>query len=107
MFSKEEKAKTIEYVAARVENSREREVVEDDEVEPKKSRMDTVSDFFEPSHLGELENYKALAVGDDESFALLPWWESQKKTFPKLYKLSKFIFAVPASSAPSERTSDT
>lgn len=71
MLSEEEKTKTMEYVAARVKNSQEREMVEDDEVEPKKRRMNTVSDFFEPSNLGELENYKA--VGDDESFVLLPW----------------------------------
>ena len=34
---------------------------------------------------------------------ILKWWKTQRETFPRLSQLARFVFAIPATSAPSER----
>uniref|UniRef100_A0A1B0DG64 Uncharacterized protein n=1 Tax=Phlebotomus papatasi TaxID=29031 RepID=A0A1B0DG64_PHLPP len=111
MLSKEEKLKTIQYIEDEIENFRDEDVDQEQEVmeisESKKSRLDTVSSFYEPSQLREIEKYKSILVGDDEDFSMLKWWDSQKNILPKLHKMANFIYSIPASSAPSERLFST
>lgn len=51
----------------------------------------------------ELSKYKNTNVPLVNDFNILKWWHDRKNEFPMLYKLSCRIFAIPASSAPSER----
>lgn len=51
----------------------------------------------------EIVKYKNTTVILQKDFNILKWWNDRKNEFPLLYKLSCRIFAVPASSAASER----
>lgn len=51
----------------------------------------------------EIMVYENLTVPLSDEFDVLSWWEVNKLQFPLLGNLSKRIFAIPASSAPSER----
>lgn len=51
----------------------------------------------------EITKYKNTVVGLENDFNVLKWWNYRKNEFPLLYKLCCRIFAIPASSAPSER----
>lgn len=51
----------------------------------------------------EVNKYKNTIVPLQSEFNILKWWEDRKNEFPLLYRLSCRIFAIPASSAPSER----
>lgn len=51
----------------------------------------------------EIMVYENLTVPLSDEFDVLNWWEVNKQQFPLLGNLSKRVFAIPASSAPSER----
>lgn len=51
----------------------------------------------------EIIKYKNTNVLLQNDFNILKWWNDRKNEFPLLYKLSCRVFAIPASSAPSER----
>lgn len=51
----------------------------------------------------EIMVYENLTVPLSDEFDVLSWWEVNKLQFPLLGNLSKRIFAILASSAPSER----
>lgn len=49
----------------------------------------------------ELDEYRELKVRSISS--LLQWWEDKRMVFPNLYKIARYIHAIPASSASAER----
>lgn len=51
----------------------------------------------------EIARYESQTVSYHKEFDALEWWEARKREYPMLYKLSRLIFAIPASSAASER----
>lgn len=56
----------------------------------------------------EIDLYIAAKISNPNTscnydFNVLHWWNKNKENFPMLAQLSKFILAIPASSAPSER----
>lgn len=51
----------------------------------------------------EISKYRSINTPLQNDFNILKWWNDRKNEFPLLYKLSCRIFAIPASSAPSER----
>lgn len=53
------------------------------------------------SEQNELDEYKDLKVRSITS--LLQWWDDKKSVFPNLYKIARYIHAIPASSASAER----
>lgn len=53
------------------------------------------------SDQNELEEYKAARVAEFDD--ILPWWQSNKMRFPRLYGVARLIFSIPASSAAAER----
>lgn len=53
--------------------------------------------------VNEVDLYMSYKVSVSEEFHILQWWNSHKSTFPKLYQLMLLLYAIPATSAPSER----
>lgn len=53
----------------------------------------------------EINEYKNIRLRglNTEKFDLLEWWQNNQNRFPKLYGVSRFIHAIPASSAAAER----
>lgn len=53
----------------------------------------------------EIDEYKNIRLRglDTEKFDLLEWWQNNQSRFPTLYVVSRFIHAIPASSAAAER----
>jgi hAT family C-terminal dimerisation region/Hermes transposase DNA-binding domain len=60
-----------------------------------------------PSLPSEVEKYRMTLLNDDdaqdEDFDLLKWWFNNSQFFPHLSKVARYILAIPASSAESER----
>ena len=53
----------------------------------------------------ELSDYLSLPpITDTEQFSILDWWHRHSTQFPTLSKVASFIYSIPASSAPSERS---
>lgn len=63
--------------------------------------LDNSDDTLAQSDTSELEEYKTMRVSGFETS--LQWWQRNKIKFPRLYGVARFIFAIPASSAASER----
>lgn len=55
------------------------------------------------NHRDELEKYMSMNTTDDDCKNLLSWWKLHAGSFPKLARLGKEVFCIPASSAASER----
>lgn len=81
------------------ENEQRRENVVDANLASSAMRlfMDNDSD----SEQNELEEYKDLKVRTMTD--LLQWWHDKKTIFPNLYKIARYVHAIPASSASAER----
>lgn len=62
--------------------------------------LDT-SDDGANSETSELEEYKSKRVSGYQTN--MQWWQQNKTTFPRLYGVARYIFAIPASSAGPER----
>lgn len=70
----------------------------------RRSNDSVISVFFdEESDMDEVELYVAYKVNCGIEIDLLQWWQEQKETFPRLYKIAMFVQSIPATSAPSER----
>jgi len=52
--------------------------------------------------MDEVSCYLGIRVGADRD--ILKWWKEQSSAFPKLSTLARQMFAIPASSAASERS---
>lgn len=52
----------------------------------------------------ELQQYRCLSVSTDDC---LKWWSMQTRTYVQLSQLARAVFAIPATSAPSERVFST
>lgn len=50
----------------------------------------------------EIVRYEEIDAIPSKNFDVLKWWEENKYIFPLLYKVSKKIFAIPASCAYSQ-----
>lgn len=57
------------------------------------------------SQHSEMDEYKECRVRNITN--LLQWWDDKKAIFPALYKLARYIHAIPASSASAERIFST
>ena len=86
-------------------------VEKDEEADPKKARYD----FFERAHSDmmaahseemiphdELQEYLVTRVATKQT-DILNWWRAQESNFPTLAAMARDMFAIPATSAPSER----
>lgn len=69
------------------------------------SSMRLFVDVDSDSEQNELDEYKDLKVRSISD--LLQWWEDKKNIFPNLYKIARYIHAIPASSASAERIFST
>lgn len=65
------------------------------------SAMRLFVDNDSDSEQNELDEYKDLKVRAITD--LLQWWYDKKSLFPNLYKIARYIHAIPASSASAER----
>lgn len=75
-----------------------------DRLRRKNSTESVISDCFdEDLELDEVDLYAAYRVVGTEDMDIFDWWQRHKDSFPKLYNLAKFVLAIPATSAPSER----
>lgn len=65
------------------------------------SAMRLFADVDSDSEQSELDEYKDLKVRSMTD--LLQWWYDKKSIFPNLYKIARYVHAIPASSASAER----
>ena len=75
----------------------------DDVPQWKKAKMELLSKHVitSSSQDREIQQYRCLSMVDTDD--ILKWWKTQRETFPHLSQLARFVFAIPATSAPSER----
>lgn len=74
-----------------------------------RSSLDDFIDSDDEGNVGstfskEFNDYLAHKLNNDRPFNLRRWWFENRDRFPVLFKLFMKISAIPASSAPSERT---
>lgn len=55
------------------------------------------------THEDELSNYIAMGKPDESATTVLEWWKVRQSAYPRLSKVAKKVFCVPATSAGSER----
>jgi hypothetical protein len=51
--------------------------------------------------------FQSEAINFHKTFDILSWWKYQSENFPDLSRLAKDIFAIPATSVPSESAFST
>lgn len=82
----------------------------EDEPPAKKQSTDRFADWEDDASVAsvpkpiddEMAEYLSSRHSDNPD-SMLQWWKFNKERFPALSKLARFIFSIPASSAPSER----
>ena len=75
----------------------------DDVPQWKKAKMELLSKHVitSSSQDREIQQYRCLSMVDTDD--ILKCWKTQRETFPRLSQLARFVFAIPATSAPLER----
>lgn len=69
----------------------------------RRSNDSVLSDFYDDDdNFDEVDIYIAQKIMA-EDVDILKWWDDHSESYPKLHKIAMFIFAIPATSAPSER----
>jgi Hermes transposase DNA-binding domain/hAT family C-terminal dimerisation region len=116
-FDREEKTEIYKYVKTKMvrikallprETSQSAMEVDTDPVEETPGTSILFKEFCTPAYQDsislELSKYKAEKhPPSDMSFDVLEYWRTRQGQYPLLYKLSRKIFATPASSTDSER----
>ncbi|XP_063065574.1 uncharacterized protein LOC134457497 [Engraulis encrasicolus] len=83
-----------------------------DEPPPKKKSTSHFADWEEDTDVtsaprtadDEITEYLSSRLSDNpDPDNVLQWWDFNKERYTALSKLARFIFSIPASSAPSER----
>lgn len=79
------------------------QIVKEPNTATKSDKFAILANAINVNTTDEITRYLQNNIQPDDDFDLLNWWKINRSTFPILYEIAMKVFAIPATSARSER----